>query len=279
VSTVARINTDTTVNLIASSSMVIVGAEQTDDSARIVAILDRRAVRSTYLSEKRLLYMLAQAQARPEEGRDLSSADLYLFDLLTPFRYDWREVVRRLRIAEPNAPIVAVVSAPTGAIIDDGLRVGVDEFLYETEIAFPRLVWQRIGGFLEPALPAPHPALPAERRQSAVPQLHIGAPDLRAPTGRLDAIKIAKQLGVPLARLATVAGVSRQALSQTPDSPGIQIALNPIARALHVLDRSLHPDDQRKWLRASHADLEGKTPLDTIMSGNADAVARLLENM
>jgi hypothetical protein len=153
------------------------------------------------------------------------------------------------------------------------MRAGADELLYEPELSSAQLIWQRIGGFLEiPISSIPHPP-------SNVPELRIATPDLRAPSGRLDATKIAKQLGVPIARLAALVGVSRQALSQTPDSPGIQHALDPIARTLHVLDDSLHPDDQRKWLRTSRENLDGRTPLDRIMSGGADAVARMLESV
>jgi hypothetical protein len=233
-----------------------------------------RAVECTSLPEKRFLYMLAELEADPRKQRHLVSTDLYLFNIVAPFRYDWRDMVRRLRARAPDVAIVVVAEAATTAIVDDAMRAGADELLYESEIAFPQLVWQRIGGFLE--RPAPTPAV--VNPVSDNPRLRIVAAKLRAPTGRLDAIKIAKQLGIPIARLAAVAGVSRQALSQTPDSPSIQHALDPIARALHVLDGSLDSDDQRKWLRASHAELEDRTPLDTIMSGNANAVARLLEN-
>ena len=112
---------------------------------------------------------------------------------------------------------------------------------------------------------------------AAANTLSIAAPNLRGPSGRLDATKIARRLGVPIARLAAVVGVSRQALSQTPDSPGIQHALDAIAHTLDVLDTSLQPGDQQKWLRTSRANIDRKTPLDTIMGGGADIVARMLE--
>jgi hypothetical protein len=244
---------------------VIVG-EPSDATARIAAILEHHSVAVTILPEKRLLYMLAQ----PSDRR---SAQLYLFNLLTPFHYDWRDILGRLKAAQPDTAIVVAIARPTRDVIDDAMRAGADELLYEPELSSPRLIWQRIGGFLEPPIsPTGHPP-------SSVPQLRIATPDLRAPSGRLDATKIAKQLGVPIAQLAAVVGVSRQALSQTPDSPGIQHALDPIAQTLHILDDSLHPDDQRKWLRTSRENLDGRTPLDRIMSGSADAVARMLESV
>jgi hypothetical protein len=172
-------------------------------------------------------------------------------------------------------------------MIDDAMRAGADEVLYEPELSFPHLVWQRIGGLIELANPtiAVDAPLPQTDRLSLPPSpiprppsLAITASNLRAASGRLDATKIAKRLGVPIARLATLVGVSRQALSQTPDSPGIQAALEPTARMLHTLDESLDASDEPKWLRASHPSLGGKSPLDLVMSGEADVVARILES-
>ena len=254
------------VNQIATLPTAVIVGEPTEATARIAAILERHSVAVTLLPEKRLLYMLAQPS-------DRGSAQLYVFNLLTPFRYDWRDGVGRLRAAQPDAAIVVAIERPTREAIDDAMRASADELLYEPELSSSQLIWQRIGGFLEvPISPIAHPP-------SSVPQLRIATPDLRAPSGRLDATKVAQRLGVPIARLAAVVGVSRQALSQTPDSSGIQHALDPIARTLHVLDDSLDPDDQRKWLRTSRENLDGRTPLDRIMSGSADAVARMLESV
>ncbi len=254
------------VNRTATLATAAIVGQLTDATTRIAAILERHSVATTILPEKRLLYMLAQTPITR------GPAQLYLFNLLTPFHYDWQDMLGRLRAADRDAAIVVVVERPTSDAIGDALRAGADELLYEPELSSPHLVWQRIGGFLEPPdSPIPHPPSP-------VPELRIAAPNLRAPSGRLDATMIAKQLGVPIARLAAVVGVSRQALTQTPDSPGIQHALDPIARTLHVLDESLGSDDQQKWLRTSRVNLDRKTPLDAIMNGNANTVARLLES-
>jgi hypothetical protein len=262
----STIDTSSPVNQIATSATAAIVGQLTDATTRIAAILERHSVATTILPEKRLLYMLAQTPI------DRGSAQLYLFNLLTPFRYDWREILARLRAADRDAAIVVVAERPTSDAIGDAMRAGADELLYETELASPQLIWQRIGGFLElPTSPIPHPPSP-------FPELRIAAPNLRSPSGRLDATRIAKRLGVPIARLAAVVGVSRQALTQTPDSPGIQHALDPIARTLHVLDETLDPDDHQKWLRTSRVNLDRKTPLDAIMNGNANTVARLLES-
>jgi len=260
-------------------SVAIVGAP-TNTLDILDDILRRHSVTAVQLPEKRILYMVAELRAG--ERWTTPAPLLFLFDLLTPFRYDWRDILRRLRHEDQNVPLVVLADSPAPRTIDDAMRAGADELLYEPELSFPNLVWQRIGGLIDLAKPSDANSPEASTRHTAThptsPTLSIAAPDLRAPSGRLDATKIAKRLGVPIARLAAVVGVSRQALSQTPDSIGIQHALDDIAHTLDVLDKSLQPDDQQKWLRTSRVDLDRKTPLDTIMGGGADAVARMLES-
>ena len=272
---------ESVVNQIAISASVAIVGERTRAFDVLDTILRRRSVTTVQLPEKQLLYTLAEL--RVGQRRAGQAPELYLFNLLGRFRYDWRDMVRRLRDVESNAGIVVLADAPTTETIDDAMRAGADEVLYEPELSFPHLVWQRIGGLIELATPAILADAPSPQtdRLSLPPSpavLAIAASNLRAPSGRLDATKIAKRLGVPIARLATLVGVSRQALSQTPDSSGTQAALDPIARMLHALDDSLDPDDEPKWLRASHPSLDGKSPLDMVMSGEADVVARMLES-
>lgn len=268
------------VNPKATTSPIAFVGESTHAFDIVDRILTRHSASVIHISEKRLLYMLAEMRSGLLPATP--APELFLFNLLGPFRYDWRDTAKRLRDANPNVAIVVLAGAPTAAVISDSMRVGADELLYETELSFPDLVWQRIGGLIEVAQPAATSPMPPNDRvspPSSTTVLSILAPDLRAPSGRLDATKIAKRLGVPIARLAGVVGVSRQALSQTPDSPGIQQALERIAQTLHVLDNSLHPDDQRKWLRTSRESLDHNTPLDSIMSGRADVVARIMESL
>jgi hypothetical protein len=99
---------------------VIVG-EPTDATARIAAILERHSVAVTILPEKRLLYMLAQPS-------DRGSAQLYVFNLLTPFRYDWRDPAPRA--AQPDAAIVVAIERPRATNRRRDAR-GCDELLHE----------------------------------------------------------------------------------------------------------------------------------------------------
>lgn len=116
-----------------------------------------------------------------------------------------------------------------------------------------------------------------ERRAPLADVLGITAPALRAASGRLDARKITAELGVSLASLAKITPISRQALNETPDSARAQTALDPVARALHVLGLVLPRERVSAWLNTPHPRLEGETPLQAILQGRAERVARMLE--
>lgn len=118
---------------------------------------------------------------------------------------------------------------------------------------------------------------PEERRGPLADVLGITAPALRSDSGRLDAKKIAKQLGVSLAGLAKITPISRQALNETPDSAHAQAALDPLARILDVLAIVLPREHVSAWLNAPHPRLEGETPIHAILQGRGEQVARMLE--
>jgi CheY-like chemotaxis protein len=116
-----------------------------------------------------------------------------------------------------------------------------------------------------------------ERRGPYADLLGVSVPALRAESGRLDARKISDHLGISLASLARIASISRQALTETPDSVRAQHALDPLARTLHVLGTLLPPEHVRAWLNAPHARLGGETPIHAILQGRAEQVARMVE--
>lgn len=116
-----------------------------------------------------------------------------------------------------------------------------------------------------------------ERRGPLSDVLGVSAPGLRAPSGRLDAKKIAHRLGVSLAALARITPISRQALNETPDSAHAQATLDPLARILDVLDTVLPPEHVTAWLNTRHARLEGETPIRAILERRGEQVARMLE--
>jgi DNA-binding NarL/FixJ family response regulator len=122
-------------------------------------------------------------------------------------------------------------------------------------------------------LPTPQQALARAAKLTTV-----AAPELcDERSGRFDARRVAERLGVSINRLAPATGVSQQALSKRPDSPRAQKGLSSIARVLAALDE-LHPAAAAKmWLNAPRPTLGGAAPLELILQGRADAVARMLE--
>ena len=125
---------------------------------------------------------------------------------------------------------------------------------------------------------AEHLPTPDERARPIGDLLGVVVPHLRAKSGRLDAGKIAARLNVSLNRLAAAMPISRQALRAKPDSPRVQAALDPIARALDVLELMLPGQQMHGWLQTPHIRLEGETPLEAVLGGQAERVARMLEN-
>jgi hypothetical protein len=121
------------------------------------------------------------------------------------------------------------------------------------------------------------PTAAARRRGTGL--LEIVAPDLRDPdSGRLDARLIAQSTGLSLAALSRAASVSQQALSATPDSPGAQVGLVPIARLSAMLDEMFTPDHKRVWLQTPHPRFDGRSPAQTIEAGDAELVELSVEN-
>lgn len=102
--------------------------------------------------------------------------------------------------------------------------------------------------------------------------------DLRGPSGRLSADRVAKTFGISLAELATLAGKSRQTLSKTPDALSAQPALRPFERIAR-LRAVLEGDGFRQWLNASNAQFDGLSPIELVQGGRADLVANLAEDI
>lgn len=119
---------------------------------------------------------------------------------------------------------------------------------------------------------------PARAAAYAAALLSIDAADLRDPaSGRLDARRVAERLGVSVSRLAGAAGVSQQALSARPDSLRAQAGLLQVARVLAALDEIVPRGEHAMWLRTPRARFGRDTPLEMLIDGRAEALARELE--
>ncbi len=107
----------------------------------------------------------------------------------------------------------------------------------------------------------------------ALADLHDGK------TGRVNAQSLADYMGVPLKRLAEGLGLVYKTVHRNPAAEAIQGALQPVKRALDILDDFFRkPELVRAWLNTPHPDLDGSTALETILNNETRAVLILLEN-
>ena len=135
---------------------------------------------------------------------------------------------------------------------------------------------------------APKPAAPAKTPtppQSLSDPMDIGK-RLRDPaSGKLDAKKVAVFLGISLTDLATkICAVTKQNLSQSPTSAGIQEKLAVLEEIASLLSWCGSEAKLRAWLKRPNRDfapLNGKilSPMDLILMGRAQSVAHKVHNM
>jgi uncharacterized protein (DUF2384 family) len=88
---------------------------------------------------------------------------------------------------------------------------------------------------------------------------------------------VASRLGISVARLAPAVGVAQQTLSARPDAKSAQPGLHDVARVLESLEDLLPDERVRMWLQAPIAALGGRTPLDLLLEGKSQALARYVE--
>ena len=130
----------------------------------------------------------------------------------------------------------------------------------------------KISAFLErEAPPTPPDALGQLKGALAV------TADLRAPSGRLSAEKVARLFGLSTSEVAQLAGKTRQAVSKTDDADSLQPTLRPFERIAR-LRAALGDDGFRAWLNQPLAGLDG-SPLELVRAGNAETVAELVEDL
>ncbi len=96
------------------------------------------------------------------------------------------------------------------------------------------------------------------------PVSHAGVwvlPGVRDPaTGRIDAKKLARALGVKQAQLARALGVDRRVLASKPTLPKIQARAGLLERALAILVEYLGGEEvARAWFHAPNPELGGRT--------------------
>jgi hypothetical protein len=112
-----------------------------------------------------------------------------------------------------------------------------------------------------------------------VPSVAATDRSLRAPSGRIDATKVASTFGLSIAELARQIDTTRQRVSKTSDSEAIQSALRPYERIARL--RSVLPDaDFKAWLNTPNEHLEdGDAPIAYLKAGAQEPLADFAENM
>jgi len=93
--------------------------------------------------------------------------------------------------------------------------------------------------------------------------------------------RMSTRLRLPIADLARLAHVHRNTLTQRPDSPAVQKSLAPVVRILAAAEELTGDADRAIiWFRhqpiAGH---DGRTALDLVQAGHADAVLAHLEDL
>jgi hypothetical protein len=102
--------------------------------------------------------------------------------------------------------------------------------------------------------------------------------DLRVANGNVSAKAIADTFGLSMNQLADWLGRSRQALAKTPAADSLQSELAFFERVARL--RAVMPKERfQKWLRMPHHQLDGKSPLELLASGEGQVVADFVDDM
>jgi uncharacterized protein (DUF2384 family) len=93
--------------------------------------------------------------------------------------------------------------------------------------------------------------------------------------------RMSRRLRLPLTDLAKLAHLHRNELAQRPESPLVQKSLEPVVRILAAAEQLTgDPDRAIVWFRhqpiAGH---DGRTALELVEAGEADAVVAHLEDL
>lgn len=107
--------------------------------------------------------------------------------------------------------------------------------------------------------------------------LMFGIPTIHNDSGDIEPKDMASLFEISRAQLARMLGVSRQLLSQSPQSMTVQRGL----RRLEYLFARLRnltgsAKNARIWLKMAHPDFEGLAPVDLLEEGHIEAIEDFL---
>lgn len=191
--------------------------------------------------------------------------DLIMLDMQLPQGITGLALVAELRKQKPDIPVILLTaSTPTE---DDWISAASEPLveMMQTPVTAGKLMYHlsrlfqtkdQFGDF---------------KRHEVIAQ---PLDELRNENGRLDAELIAKVFDVNITDIAANVGISRQALSKTPDSLNIQPALRHferIARSLLAVTGS--QKGLKMWLNSPNKRFDEHTPLEIIKLGKVQLLA------
>lgn len=207
------------------------------------------------------------------ERVEFEKPDVVLLDISMP-TVSGRDVVDRLHQRFPDTPVILVMTTTEFRRNMALARSAADVVVEPYEPAELRMRVER--SVSNPSQSTPAIGLPIATIGPARPRLFIALHD--SGTGRIDARKLARYLGISLASLANAIGKDYKAVFKTSASESLQPALAPIHRTVVALDRYFgRREESLAWLNTANPELEAKRPKDLVLQGKAETVADMLE--
>jgi hypothetical protein len=137
--------------------------------------------------------------------------------------------------------------------------------------------------------PAPKKRSIAQARNGRASPERTGRPRLFADTdytfrlfdensGRLDVRRVAELYNISVSELARLIKVEARTAHKTPDSPTVHkglMAFEEVARTLGLMQGDV--TEFRRWLNASNAELDFKTPWQMIEEGRVEELAGIVQ--
>jgi len=168
-----------------------------------------------------------------------------------------------------NAEKLEQVLRHFGSAMDIEFASGARNAAFAMEEAFAKI-----------RVESPRSAFAGPRRDALgeIRSIVAATADLRSTSGRLSAQRVAAAFGLPLAELSDLIGRKRQTTWKTRDAESLQQVLLPFERIAR-LRAVLSPSDFRRWLNLPNDQLDQRSPLKVIRSGDVAVVADLTEDM
>ena len=163
--------------------------------------------------------------------------------------------VKLMRAVAPHIPIfVAWAGRPEGRFLSEAYAAGATSVVpaQQVDVAWRNLLRVATGGM------------------NAVGVHETFVPDFHDDSGRLDAARVARAMGLTLSQVAKAIGVTASALSKRRTAAAAQAGLRELEFSwATLLDMLGEASIARAWLHAGHPDLSGRSPLHYLTEGGA----------